>query len=448
MSGDHGLLPKNDIFSGSLQLEKNKTAVSFSLDIDTDGKARIQPIPWSSLGASLEFREELDLLKDQPFTKIKPEGRSSSGEFFICFDFLIQSDAAEVIFEVNSYELEQSIPEEPGDFVMQFVRPSIRYPIPFTAKMSSGTLAIISTAATENHLGFTVFRFFPNKCNESEMLNATQFLDFLIQAVGFSQGINLRTICTDHRTRGKSYRKYQPVNFKDEYSHVQPIIHHRDLHGFFITICNCYESLTGRKKVLSSSFRSFTSPNIQLTSAFLNAFTLLEYLTSSLLDPEDIVITNDELFGQLSNILKSAIKQSKLLTKDQRQKTYSKLRGLQRESIRNKISKYFQSRSLAMDQIISNSLKKIIDTRDSLVHMGEAEASDLSPKELLNYLDIINEIITRMLLKEINYQGRYFSHYKFTEVRIFPDCIIDKESPLSDYYATKAQKQREIDRHI
>lgn len=156
---------------------------------------------------------------------------------------------------------------------------------------------------------------------------------------------------------------------------------------------------------------------------FTNGVTALEFFITRHLDESHQFIMNEARYLLVAKELRNTLKKKTLgLSKDERKKLYPKFAktasDFNRVSLKDKFDYFIKSENISITDIPDDRVKKLINTRNSIVHTGIAPQHN----EIWLEIMLLREIITRIILKLLNYEGAYESFFDGKCTRNFPSC--------------------------
>lgn len=147
----------------------------------------------------------------------------------------------------------------------------------------------------------------------------------------------------------------------------------------------------------------------------LNAMTALEAISENLLPERSGTIVPKSIFKALRPQFEGVIADSTVLSDEAKVIFVGKIAGLNKKTFAEKISELFDYYEISKCDFEGNTIIDLVKLRNEIVHRGVAPASvDLWPQIIL-----ARELITRILLKEIGFKGRYCCYVRGLHDRDF-----------------------------
>lgn len=194
------------------------------------------------------------------------------------------------------------------------------------------------------------------------------------------------------------------------------VIHHLDQQAFF-------DALVGRfltKGQLSDPFWSAVGwLRVETTYdelRFLTAMTSLETLVSLSLPDVDTILISKPKFAPIKEALKAVIDNEMCLANKTKKIFKSSVSGINRRPLAVKMEALFDHYEISRQDFGKSVLKEMIDHRNDLVHRGEV-GTDV---DLWRFIILARELVTRIVLSEIGFKGRYQCYIGSRDWREFP----------------------------
>jgi hypothetical protein len=96
-----------------------------------------------------------------------------------------------------------------------------------------------------------------------------------------------------------------------------------------------------------------------------------------------------------------------------------KLPGLNSSTLRDKIERYLEIHRIPMDQIEMDEVHAAVAARNDVVHRGRYEPDNTEAK-LYQHIAVLREVVLRVFLTLLQYQGNYWSFLKGPKWQTFP----------------------------
>jgi hypothetical protein len=155
---------------------------------------------------------------------------------------------------------------------------------------------------------------------------------------------------------------------------------------------------------------------------FLSGMTALEAIIESQLPDTHGTIIPEASFKLLSQQIENVVVAGDTLSEEAREILIGKVRQLNQNTFSQKIHALFDHYQIPKRDFEGNVVRDLIKLRNNIIHRGSApDGIDIWPSIVL-----VRELITRILLKEIGFVGRYCCYVGGLNNREFPGEI---ESP-------------------
>jgi len=102
-----------------------------------------------------------------------------------------------------------------------------------------------------------------------------------------------------------------------------------------------------------------------------------------------------------------------------------KLPELNRPYLLEKITKYINDREIVIDDFPKNALKEIIKARNAIVHQGiYFDYVNPTQVDVWEHVMVARELVVRIFLKVLRFEGNYFSLLHEGKQLRFPSCRV------------------------
>ncbi|MCW2338206.1 hypothetical protein M2337_002439 [Sphingobium sp. B2D3A] len=176
---------------------------------------------------------------------------------------------------------------------------------------------------------------------------------------------------------------------------------------------------------LDPAIRWITAPVAYEESRLINAMSALESILA-LSGLPDLFMADRNEFGELKKEVRRFLKRLKAPSR-----MGGKVDELNRRSFRDKLEDLIKDRSIVTADFPDNWMRAIIDARNTIVHTGVAPDLPASDARLLDHIVWAREIVTRIILQAIGFEGQFQSWLHRSQYLSFPGC-----RPMSEVAAS------------
>lgn len=152
---------------------------------------------------------------------------------------------------------------------------------------------------------------------------------------------------------------------------------------------------------------------------FLTAMTALETIIESQLSDRRGTTLPKTRFKPIRAALEGVIDATMVLTDTARAILKSGIAGINKRPFREKIAALFVQYEIPREDFSDETIASLVALRNEIVHRGMIpDGVDVWPMIIL-----VRELITRILLREIGFVGRYDCYIGGQHNRLFPECV-------------------------
>lgn len=184
----------------------------------------------------------------------------------------------------------------------------------------------------------------------------------------------------------------------------------------------------GRDQSVDPAIRWITAPAAYGDARRINAMSALESIVAQS-DLPNLFIEDKDEFDALKTKVRKFLKTEKASSG-----MGGKVDELNRRSFRNKIDKLLKARGIVTTDFPGKWLGSIISARNVVAHTGIAPDFPAPDARLLDYIVWAREIVTRIILDAISFEGQYRSWLHQDQYLSFPGC-----RPMSEVAAEREQ---------
>jgi hypothetical protein len=150
---------------------------------------------------------------------------------------------------------------------------------------------------------------------------------------------------------------------------------------------------------------------------FLTAMTAIEAIIESQLPARRRTIIAKPAFAALRHLLSQVVSSDASLDQSAREIFLAKLSGINQKTLSEKMSELFDHYGISKRNFEGSVIVDLIKTRNEIIHKGVAPPA----VDLWSLIVLVRELITRILLKEIGFVGRYCCYIDGLQDRDFPE---------------------------
>lgn len=241
-------------------------------------------------------------------------------------------------------------------------------------------------------------------------MEVEKLFDHVLNIMSFASGTALRAPVFEF-IYGGEVELVALSQVKQELPHLPPFSR-RDLAGIFGRAVETHfnASFSAEKIHHAIGWYCVSSPYDEVNH--VTAMTVLESLISANLSDEDKQVQNKADFKKLrkkiSNVVKDHFESFGNDPKVRHQlvaELNEKLSDLNRSTLKQKLDLLAAQLGMNMDGISDAQIKGVKKARDRVVHRGFYESP--SPDELLEHMLVARELVTRLILTVLGYEGAY-----------------------------------------
>ena len=219
---------------------------------------------------------------------------------------------------------------------------------------------------------------------------------------------------------------YEGMGFRSEF----PVFDRLRQQPFIQALVDCYErngsSLPADlRKALDWTRIETTYDELR----FVTAMTALEALVNSNLPKHKRggVIIPKDVFKNLQDALDEVVDTSDALAAyaPKRNQLKQGIRGINRRPLNEKLQVLFEHHQIPTDDFTGNEIRRMTKIRNEIVHRGDLPDDvkidgQVEPVDIMVNIILARELITRIMLREIGFSGRYYCYIGGRHDREFP----------------------------
>ena len=246
--------------------------------------------------------------------------------------------------------------------------------------------------------------------------SAEHTLKHLRSVLAFSRGAPLPVPITEYCV-GRDVE----VTFHETgagYAPVMPPLSHLNLQPIAATAITNIESVDACRDAFEMAIGWLSVPTTIDEIRFLSGMTALESVAWRSLQKSQTSILGSSAWERLAKGLRAFLDEQDDLDVADREAMKQKISELNRRPFIQQIEALLERWQVARTSIETEALSRLIGLRNTVVHRGGApEDKDLWPSILL-----IREIVVRLVLSMLRFEGTYQCYLGGRHMRRFPDC--------------------------
>jgi hypothetical protein len=245
---------------------------------------------------------------------------------------------------------------------------------------------------------------------------ADRFLRHMHHGLAFAHGGRLQTPRLDHVEGGEFHATFLAGSgFQPEFA----VQHFLNQDPFIEALADRYFQQGPLPDILWTALGWMQTGTTFDEIRFLTAMTALETITEGALSDGIATIIPKEKFKPLRVRLEDVIKAEADLTDQSRQIFLGKVAGLNKGSFNEKINALFDHYEISRSDFGGRVIGELIRLRNDIVHRGTIpDDVDVWPNIIL-----VRELITRIILTEVGFKGRYCCYIGGQHDRDFPEKV-------------------------
>ncbi|AGB43219.1 hypothetical protein Mesau_00733 [Mesorhizobium australicum WSM2073] len=243
---------------------------------------------------------------------------------------------------------------------------------------------------------------------------ADQFLRHMHQGLAFAHGARLQTPRLDY-VEGKTFNTtfFSGVGYQQEFS-VQHFLNHDP---FIAALVRRYFEEGPVPEVIWIGLRWMQTGTTVNEVRFLTAMTALETIIETVLPAKKGSTVPKSEFNALRDKLVEVVDKEDGLTGDQKEIFTERIKGINQKPLSAKIDALFDHYGMSRQDFGMDEIVSLVKLRNTLVHTG------VLPDEIdiWDRIILVRELVTRILLSEIGFKGRYCCYIGGQHDRDFPE---------------------------
>lgn len=421
-------------FQGSLSGNGRKIRIEFDAHVDPAGVLRLKldRIPFSA--------EAFALRVDRPTrTAVAPltlEGTSEEGQRFHSSSFVSNQyhhgsePGIELSYQGECFEAELTIPHptqphpNPDARVWRVHQLRTFRTIEHTTDLGRVVISGPSPDAEAEVPTGSIAIFRPQENgSETWWRDGERLLAHVARVLSFACDSYLRPV-VEFRYEA-SHQTVRILRHGSTAPPYMPPFHELNMAPIFACACESYFTRQSEIEELDPAIRWLTAPVIYDESRLIAAMSALESILDRCKLPGFETFMEPKAFKPVASKIRSCLE-----ALDVPPGMAKKVPELNRRTLDEKVERLLTARGIAVGDLPPGWLKAIIRQRNAIVHRGVSnEVGDQVPRAF-DHTIWAREIVSRVILERLGFEGAYFSWLHHHEQIRFPECI-----PLREWLA-------------
>ena len=272
------------------------------------------------------------------------------------------------------------------------------------------------TMATDNITGWIAAEGLDGSQPRIWRESAEHMLKHLCSVLGFTRGAPLPAPVSEFY-EGDTVE----VTFHETgggYASMMPPLSHLDLRPIVEAAVNNIKAVDAHRDTFEIAVGWLLVPTTFDEVRFLAGMTALEGLASRLLEKKKMSILGSSASRKFAKRVRALVDEQRDFDDSTKDAIKEKIPELNRRSFVQRIRCLLKQQEVARTSIDDAALARLVSLRNLIVHQGAApECEDLWPSIL-----IIREILVRIVLSMLQFDGTYWCYIGGRHMRRFPDC--------------------------
>ncbi len=272
------------------------------------------------------------------------------------------------------------------------------------------------TAATNEVTGTIAVQASEKKASTDWQQQAERLLKHLRLVLGFARGSPLPVPITEFYEGD-----HVDVTFREVgggYPSEMPPLPHLNLGPIVTTAVAHVDIVEAYRETFETAIGWLLVPTTYDEVRFLTGMTALESLASRFLEKSESSILGSSAFKRFAKQARAFVDEQDYLSDTIRETIKGKIPELNRRSFSFKINALFERWEIARTLIDDKVLARLVRLRNSIVHQGGAPKGE----DLWASILTVREILVRLVLAMLQFDGTYQCYIGGRHMRRFPSC--------------------------
>jgi hypothetical protein len=217
---------------------------------------------------------------------------------------------------------------------------------------------------------------------------------------------------------------------------VMPVFHYLNMQPILDIAIKNYNKQIKQETGFGIALEQFLISSLYIESQFTTNFMALEHFVNSYVrqSGEQTILHNNEFNDFVMPEIKKALKESKENIKKNRealevkgnslkkafQAMEGKIKELNRYTFVRNMWKFINEIKVPLDGLLKEEIEKVVQTRHTLIHSGSSTSRPIKEDENQRGLLLLRELLTRIFLTLLKYEGNYNSFLHGHQYTQFP----------------------------
>jgi hypothetical protein len=246
--------------------------------------------------------------------------------------------------------------------------------------------------------------------------DSDRFLAHLARVMSFACDTYFRPVMEERKDRGCLTVRVASQGRAS--APFMPPFHELDMRPILICACDAFFERHDDIEQLDPAIRWLTAPVVYDESRLIHAMSALETILDRCdLDEVDLFLPPGP-FKKIASAVRAALTEAKAPAGMAR-----KVPELNRRALNEKVLALIDRRNIAVHDMPEDWLGQIIRHRNIIVHTGVSSDTGDHEPDTLDHTVWAREIVTRIILERLGFNGGYRSWLHQDEMLHFPECI-------------------------
>ena len=414
-------------FHGTLSGHGSRIDIGFDVTVDDHGvlQLTLDRIPFSREAYALHVNQR----PGTPVDLLRLEGTSTSGHAFRSESFHISrfnhgSQAGqELSYQGDCYDAELDLPpkeqNEPHRDARVWLVRQFRTFRRIARDTPLGRVIVGGPQQDQDAQepnGFLAIYRPEGAANPEWWADSERLLTHIARVLSFASDTYLRPVIEQRFEAGgttvriaQQGRASPPFMAPFHSLHLEPIV---------ATACDSFSTRHAAIEDLDAAIRWLTAPVAYDESRLVNAMSALENILDRCGVGEVDAFMGSSAFGRVASRVRGVLREIGVP-----EGMASKVPELNRRSLAEKVQALVQARGIVVTDFSDNWLSTVIRQRNVIVHTGvSGEFGDYEP-DTIDHTVWVREVIFRIILERLGFEGAYRSWLHHDEQLRFPECI-------------------------
>lgn len=210
--------------------------------------------------------------------------------------------------------------------------------------------------------------------------------------------------------------------------------HELSMQPIFACACDSYFTRQAQIEELDAAIRWLTAPVAYDESRLINAMSALENIINRCGLDEVGNYLGTSAFRRVARRVRALLAELEVP-----EGMVNKVPELNRRSLAEKVMVLLQARSIALSDMPENWLSSVVNHRNTIVHTGVSRDFGEDEPDAFDHTIWVREIVTRIILERLGFEGAFRSWLHQDEQLRFPQCI-----PMQQWVAEQDARATQV----